>query len=102
MVAVVLCALLLAQAAQFNADGNRVRAVYDSAGAQWAWWNQKVNYERHGVVAGLLYNLDVPARKPPAGYSEATMHALADKYSARADGGQRATAIRARSTTSTS
>ncbi len=85
VVTVVLCALLLAQAAQFNADGNRVRALYDSAGAQWAWWNQKINYERHGVVAGLLYNLDVPARKPPAGYSRETMLALAAKYSARAE-----------------
>ncbi|HET7690645.1 MAG TPA: LTA synthase family protein [Nocardioidaceae bacterium] len=83
-VAAVTCVLLLLQLSSFNAEGNRVRDLYESAGVKWAWWNQKVNYERNSVVAGLLYNLDVPAMEAPEGYTEGAMKALAAKYAAKA------------------
>jgi hypothetical protein len=83
-VAAVTCIFLLVQLSSFNAEGNRFRDLYESAGVKWAWWNQKVNYERNSVVAGLLYNLDVPPMEEPVGYREATMDAIADKYAAKA------------------
>lgn len=71
--------------ATFNAPGNVVKQSYVDAGAQWAFWSQRVNYLRHGVVAGLLYNLDVPAMQEPAGYSRETMTGLAERYGRVAD-----------------
>ncbi|HET7690240.1 MAG TPA: LTA synthase family protein [Nocardioidaceae bacterium] len=76
------CVACLAQLSSFNAQGNVVKEVYDARGAQWAWWSQQVNYQRNGVVAGLLYNLHVPPMDVPAGYSRASMDALARKYGA--------------------
>ncbi|HET7690234.1 MAG TPA: LTA synthase family protein [Nocardioidaceae bacterium] len=82
--AVIACLAVVTQLAAFNADGNRVKGLYESAGVQWAWWSQKVNYERNGVVAGLLYNLDVPPMEMPEDYSRTTMQAIATKYGDKA------------------
>ena len=85
LVVVALCLVGFQQVMHFNSPGNRVQRIYLSTGLHWAWWSQQVNYQRHGVVAGLLYNLDVPAMEIPEGYSEATMDALADRYATKAE-----------------
>lgn len=71
---------LLGYAANFNKPGNGLRQAYEASGAQWAVWNQALNYQRNGFVGGLLYNLDVEAMKPPRGYSAAAMDALVRRY----------------------
>ena len=81
----VVAALLLVHAANFNDPGNKVKQAYAAAGAQWVSWNQRVNYERNGFVAGLLYNTRGPTMRPPADYSQETMAALATKWSAVAE-----------------
>ncbi len=81
----VVSLLLLHQAATFNHSGNLVRAAYDQGGAKWAFWFQKVNYLRHGVVAGFLYNTSGPSMDVPPGYSEARMDDIAHRYEAVAD-----------------
>lgn len=80
-----LCIACLAQLSSFNTEGNIAKSAFDNRGAQWAWWSQEVNYTRNGVVAGLLYNLDVPPMDVPPGYSRETMEAIAAKYTARAE-----------------
>lgn len=81
---IVLSAALL-YVGHFNMPGNRFRAAYEDAGAKWAFWYQTLNYEKNGFVGGVLYNLNVPAMKRPAGYSAATMKAITAKYTALAD-----------------
>lgn len=65
---------------QFHSPGNYVKAAYDRFGAHWRPWHQTRNYTENGVVAGLLYNLPVPAMAPPRGYSQATMERLVQRY----------------------
>ncbi|HSE09839.1 MAG TPA: LTA synthase family protein [Nocardioidaceae bacterium] len=65
---------------QFHTPGNNVKAAFDRLGAHWRPWHQSRNYTDNGVVAGLLYNLPVPAMAAPPGYSEATMRRLVKKY----------------------
>jgi hypothetical protein len=72
----------LAYAANFNDPGNKVKQAYGAVGAQWVAWNQRINYERNGLVAGLLYNTRGPAMQPPADYSQQTMQELAATWSA--------------------
>lgn len=80
-VCTVLLALVgLLYVADFNTPGNRFRAAYEDQGAHWKFWNQRVNYWSNGFVGGMLYNTDVPGMDRPAGYSEETMQALAEKY----------------------
>jgi len=69
---------------QFHTPGNSVRAAYEASGAHWRPWNQSKNYTDNGLVAGLLYNLPMPAMPRPHRYSEATMQRLVEKYSAAA------------------
>ncbi len=69
VLAVGVSLLGLAYIGQFNEPGNLVRATYESRGAHWKWWYQKLNYQANGFVAGVLYNLDVPAMGPAPGYS---------------------------------
>jgi phosphoglycerol transferase MdoB-like AlkP superfamily enzyme len=64
----------------FNDSGNLVRSTYEKAGARWTPWSQYLNYKRNGFVAGLLYNMPVPAMREPDGYSEAAMLEIAERY----------------------
>ncbi|MDX6326303.1 MAG: hypothetical protein QOK15_2657 [Nocardioidaceae bacterium] len=84
VVVFVAACLILVYAANFNSPGNKIREAYVASGADWVKWNQRINYMRHGFVAGLLYNTTAPAMKEPPGYSKATMDAIATKYSALA------------------
>lgn len=72
---------VLGYASQFNKSGNRLRAAYEASDAKWAFWFQKRNYLANGFVAGVLYNLRVPAMERPPGYSKATMLEIAERYS---------------------
>lgn len=83
-VTALVCLGLLVSAAQFNQPGNNWRAAYEDTGVRWRPWVQRVNYERNGFVAGLLYTTHVEAMKEPADYSEATLDAIAARYSALA------------------
>ena len=83
---VVVVGLVLTHLSGFNADlDNRARSTYVAAGVKWAHHSQRSNYLRNGVVAGMLYNLNVPAMNPPAGYGEATMAEVAERWQARAE-----------------
>ena len=59
-----------------------MRGAYEAAGTVWAPWSQRRNALDNGLVASLLYNLDVTAMKRPPGYSEARMQEIADRYQA--------------------
>ena len=78
----VVCVLGLSYVASFNATGNMLRSAYETHGAHWAFWYQKLNYQKNGFVGGVLYNLNVPAMRPPADYNRAEMERIAQKYSA--------------------
>ncbi|MGI9086084.1 MAG: LTA synthase family protein [Aeromicrobium sp.] len=85
-VAVALVAtLVLVQAPQFNASGNRVRATYEASGAEWLSWRQTENYAENGFLAGFLFNTYAEAMEKPAGYGRAVMDAIATRYALRAD-----------------
>lgn len=81
VIAVFLAATLLWHAGHFNDPGNLVRATYDRAGTKWAWWFQKLNYQRNGVVGGFLYNTPTEAMATPVGYSADAMERIANRYS---------------------
>ena len=81
----VVCVLGLSYVASFNATGNVLRNAYETHGAHWAFWYQKLNYQKNGFVGGVLYNLNVPAMKAPADYNRSEMERITQKYSAAAD-----------------
>lgn len=82
---VAMSVTVIFSASHFNETGNPVRATYEASGAKWMFWFQKINYRRNGFVAGMLYNLDVPAMSKPAGYSKTAMGRIAATYADRAD-----------------
>ena len=84
LVVVVVCLGLLNLATDFNESGNPWRAAFDSTGLRWRSWDQRVNYQRNGFVAGLLFNMHVTAMKEPRGYSKAAVEAIAKRYQAQA------------------
>jgi phosphoglycerol transferase MdoB-like AlkP superfamily enzyme len=65
---------------QFHQPGNLARVAYENLGAHWRSWHQSANYTDNGFVAGLLYNLPVPAMAAPPGYGPATMRRLVARY----------------------
>jgi sulfatase-like protein len=80
-----LCLVALAYLSHFNAPGNAGRAAYDALGARWRPYSQERNYLSNGFVGGFLYNVDVPPRPAPAGYSRAEMDRIVARYRAEAD-----------------
>jgi len=76
----LVCLAALSYAGGFNTPGNGLRAAYESHGAHWRSWYQKSNYTDNGFVAGVLYNLEMPAMARPPGYSRATMRRIAERY----------------------
>lgn len=81
---VVAAASSLVYVSGFHAAGNHVRSAFERYGAVWRPWHQSRNYAENGVVAGMLYNLPMPAMARPRGYSEAAMRSLVERYSAAA------------------
>ena len=81
---VLICIALLGLANNFNEKGNPWREAFDSTGLRWRSWDQRVNYQRNGFVAGLLFNTHVTAMAEPKGYSKATVEAIAKRYEAKA------------------
>ena len=49
-----------------------------------AAWDQRVNYQRNGFIAGLLFNTHVTAMAEPKGYSKAAVEEIAERYQAKA------------------
>ncbi len=84
VVVAVVAFASLAYTLQFHSPGNYVRAAYERYGAHWRPWHQTMNYTDNGVVAGILYNLPMPAMAPPPGYSQEAMRELVARYSAAA------------------
>ena len=80
----VVCVVGLSYVASFNAPGNALRSAYETHGAHWAFWYQKLNYQKNGFVGGVLYNLNVPAMQTPADYNREEMERIARKYSVKA------------------
>ena len=81
---VVICIALLGLANNFNEKDNPWRAAFDSTGLRWRFWDQRVNYQRNGFVAGLLFNTHVTAMAKPKGYSKAAVEEVAQRYEAKA------------------
>ncbi len=75
-----LCLLMVGYLANFNSPGNAARGAYEVLGAEWKPWSQQRNYLGNGFVGGFLYNMDVPAMSPPAGYSAAEMARISTTY----------------------
>ena len=84
VVVVLLCLLLLGLANNFNEKDNPWRAAFDSTGLRWRAWDQRINYQRNGFIAGLLYNTHVTAMAKPEGYSKEAVEAVAKRYQAEA------------------
>ena len=84
VVVVLLCLLLLGLANNFNEKGNPWREAFDSTGLRWRAWDQRINYQRNGFIAGLLYNTHVTAMAKPEGYSKEAVEAVAKRYQAEA------------------
>ena len=84
VVVVLICLALLGLANNFNEKDNPWRAAFDSTGLRWRSWDQRVNYQRNGFVAGLLFNTHVTAMAEPNGYSKAAVQAIANRYRAEA------------------
>jgi phosphoglycerol transferase MdoB-like AlkP superfamily enzyme len=84
MATAAACVLGLGYLAGFNSPSNAARGAYELLGAQWRPWSQQRNYLGNGFVGGLLYNLDVPTARAPAGYDADTMRRIADRYTAAA------------------
>ncbi len=81
----VLSVATIGYVMQFHSPGNLVKEAYDEHGAHWRHWNQGKNYVENGFVAGMLYNLAVPAMTKPPGYSEAAMQEIVERYSTVAE-----------------
>jgi phosphoglycerol transferase MdoB-like AlkP superfamily enzyme len=84
VVVVVVCLGLLHVANNFNDPGNPWRTAFDSTGLRWRDWDQRVNYQRNGFVAGLLFNTHITAMAEPRGYSRAAVERITAQYAARA------------------
>ena len=81
---VVICIALLGLANNFNEKDNPWRESFDSTGLRWRFWDQRVNYQRNGFIAGLLFNTHVTAMSKPKGYSKEAVEAIAQRYEAKA------------------
>ena len=79
----LICLALLGLANNFNEHDNPWRAAFDSTGLRWRAWDQRVNYQRNGFVAGLLYNTHVTAMAEPKGYSKAAVEEIAEALRGR-------------------
>ena len=84
VVVAVTCLGLLYLANNFNEPGNAWRTAFDSTGLRWRDWDQRVNYQRNGFVAGLLFNTHITAMAQPEGYSKEAVERIAAKYEAQA------------------
>ena len=84
VVVALLCLGMLYIANNFNEPGNPWRAAFDSTGLRWRDWDQRVNYQRNGFVAGLLFNTHISAMAQPEGYSKEAIEKIAAKYEAQA------------------
>jgi phosphoglycerol transferase MdoB-like AlkP superfamily enzyme len=81
----VAIVVLVADTTRFNEPGNNWRAAWDSNDALWLPFSQAMNYRTNGFVGGLLYNMPIEAMPRPAGYSEATMAEVAQRYTRHAE-----------------
>jgi phosphoglycerol transferase MdoB-like AlkP superfamily enzyme len=84
LVGVVVLALVIASARNFNDTGNGWRRLYDAQGATWQPFSQAMNYRSNGFIGGALYNLPGEVMPRPPDYSAATMRAVAERYAERA------------------
>jgi phosphoglycerol transferase MdoB-like AlkP superfamily enzyme len=84
VVVALICLGLLVVANNFNEHNNPWRSAFDSTGLRWRAWDQRVNFQRNGFVAGMLYNTHVTAMAEPKGYSKASVMAIAKRYQAEA------------------
>lgn len=82
VVAAVASVMAISSLTHFHAPGNPFKAAYEEIGAHWRPWHQSLNYTDNGFVAGMLYNMPMPAMRRPAGYGPATMRELVARYSA--------------------
>jgi phosphoglycerol transferase MdoB-like AlkP superfamily enzyme len=84
VVGTLVLALVLSSALHFNDPGNPWRRFYEARGATWQPFSQAKNYRTNGFVGGALYNMPSDPMPVPDGYRAATMQAIAQKYTDRA------------------
>lgn len=82
---VLVSGSLLFQLANFHEPGNVFESAYDASGARWRPLTQHLNYADNGFVAGMLYNLPMPAMARPTDYGAEQMRLIAERYEAAAD-----------------
>lgn len=75
----LVCVLLLGYFSNFNDENNLLRKGYNKT-ALWIPYSQKMNYYNVGFVGGFLYNLKVIPMDEPAGYSEAAVKKVVQRY----------------------
>lgn len=68
----------------FNHPGNEIRAIFEPY-TNWTNWSQSVNYQRNGLVSGVLYNLGTQSIEEPINYSIENLESIILKYSNRAE-----------------
>ncbi len=84
VVGVVVTGALLVHATSFNATSNLWRSLYDARSSDWANSSQLYNYRVHGFMGGFLYNMPTEPMAQPAGYDEAAMDEVTQRYEDRA------------------
>lgn len=71
----------------FNSPDNLLRKAYNKT-ALWIPYSQEMNYYNTGFMGGFLYNLRVEAMDEPAGYSQAAIKKITEKYTAEVPEGE--------------
>lgn len=65
----------------FGKSNNAIKNTFESFGnVSWIPFNQILNYDQNGVIAGLLYNLSSQVIEQPENYSKEKVQEVVNKY----------------------
>src|SRR5699024_8090429 len=70
---------LLIYVSYFNFPDNKIKNTFNNY-ASWVKYNQTMNYDNNGFIAGFLSNLPAPAMHEPDEYSLAVIENIVNKY----------------------
>ncbi|GEK88426.1 membrane protein [Alkalibacterium putridalgicola] len=63
----------------FNGSGNQIKEHFSNY-TRWVTYNQNMNYQRNGFIAGFLYNLGTVNMEEPEDYSRDEIERIYKKY----------------------
>ena len=89
IVTLLVTAMFLYYAGQFNQPNNLLKKAYDRT-ALWIPYSQKMNYYNVGFMGGFLFNLNVEGMTQPDGYSKAAVEEIMSKYDKKAEAANQA------------